>query len=458
MKTFDSSRRHFLRGCLGAAAGSAGLWATQARLQLALAQMPPTQDYKALVCIFLFGGNDSYNMVVPRSSAEYDVYQSVRNNLAIPQADLLPINPANAGAVQYGLHPSMSQAQQLFANERLAVLANAGSLITPVSKSDYQNRTVPLPPQLFSHNDQQTFMQSLARSNAKTGWAGRAADIMQSMNINQQLSMNISLSGSNIWQSGRNVFPYSVSGHGVETFKYFDEASEDSGEVTRAQVFRTLMEGASSHIFQREYAAIQERAWALSGELISALGEQPELTTAFPSESNLATNLKMVARLISAREALDVKRQVFFVGFGDFDTHGDQNNRQPALFQELSDAMGAFNSALDELQLADQVTAFTMTDFGRTLTSNGDGTDHAWGGHQLMMGGAVKGGELYGSMPELHLNSDDDIGEGRIIPTTSIDQYGATLAHWFGLPSADFGNVFPNLGNFDSVDLGFMKA
>ncbi|WP_347332866.1 DUF1501 domain-containing protein [Marinimicrobium locisalis] len=458
MKTFDSSRRHFLRGCLGAAAGGAGLWATQARLQLALAQMPPTEDYKALVCIFLYGGNDSYNMVVPYSSAEYDVYKAVRNNLAIPQAELLPITPTQGGAVQYGLHPRMSQAQQLFADGRLAVLANAGALIAPVSKADYQNRAVPLPPQLFSHNDQQTFMQSLARDNAKTGWAGRAADVMHSVNINQQLSMNISLSGSNIWQSGREVFPYSVSGHGVETFKYFDEASDDSAEVTRAQVFRTLMEGASSHIFQREYAAIQQRAWALSGELISALDAQPPLSTAFPSESKLAMDLKMVAKLISAREALDVKRQVYFVGFGDFDTHGDQNNRQPALFQQLSEAMGAFNSAMDELQLADQVTAFTMTDFGRTLTSNGDGTDHAWGGHQLIMGGAVNGSALYGTMPELHLNSDDDIGEGRIIPTTSIDQYGATLAHWFGLPSADFGGVFPNLGNFSQLDLGFMKA
>lgn len=457
MKRFNSSRRHFLQGCLGAAAGSAGFWATQARLQLALAQTPPTGDYKALVCIFLFGGNDSYNMVVPRSGAEYDVYQSVRNNLALPRDQLLPIDPVQPSAVQYGLHPAMTQAQQLFADGRLAVLANAGSLITPVSKSDYQNRSVPLPPQLFSHNDQQTFMQSLARGNAKTGWAGRAADVMQSMNINQQLSMNISLSGSNIWQSGQTVFPYSVSGQGVQTFKYFDEDSEDNAEVSRAQVFRALMEGADSHLFQREYAAIQARAWALSGDLIKALDEQPELTTAFPGESNLATNMRMVAQLISAREALDVKRQVFFVGFGDFDTHGDQNNRQPALFQELSDAMGAFNRAMDELQLADQVTTFTMTDFGRTLTSNGDGTDHAWGGHQLMMGGAVNGGELYGRMPELHLNSDDDIGEGRIIPSTSIDQYGATLAGWFGLPGADFGSVFPNLGNFDSVDLGFMK-
>lgn len=455
MKKFDRemNRRKFLRGCLGAAAGSAGVWATQARLQLALAQTAPADDYKALVCIFLFGGNDSYNMVVPRSSNEYQVYQDVRQNLAIAEQDILPLHPNNPGAVAYGLHPAMADAQQLFADGRLAVLANAGALIEPVSKADYQNRNVILPPQLFSHNDQQNFVQALARGNAKTGWAGRAADIMQSMNINDRLSMNISLSGSNIWQSGQNVFPYSISGQGVETFAY----QGDQDQASRDQVFRTLMQGANSHIFEREYAAIQERAWELSGDLIAALGEQDELATSFP-EGSLATDLKMVARMISAREALDVKRQVYFVGFGDFDTHGDQNNRQPELLSQLSQAMGAFNRAMNELGMADQVTTFTMTDFGRTLTSNGDGTDHAWGGHQLISGGAVKGGDIYGSMPDLNLNSDSDIGEGRIIPSTSMDQYGANLTSWFGLPSADFGSVFPNLHNFGDIDLGFMKS
>lgn len=455
MKKFDRemNRRKFLRRCLGAAVGSAGFWATQARLQLALAQTAPTADYKALVCIFLFGGNDSYNMVVPRSSNEYQIYKDVRQNLAIAEEDILPLDPNNPGSVAYGLHPSMGAAQQLFADGRLAVLANAGSLIEPVTKADYQNRTVILPPQLFSHNDQQNFVQALARGNAKTGWAGRAADIMQTMNINDRLSMNISLSGNNIWQSGQNVFPYSISGQGVETFAY----QGHHNEAARNDVFRTLMQGADAHLFQREYADIQARAWELSGDLIVALGEQSELTTSFP-ESRLATDLKMVARMISAREALDVKRQIYFVGFGDFDTHGAQNNRQPALFSELSQALGAFNGSMDELGMADQVTAFTMTDFGRTLTSNGDGTDHAWGGHQLIAGGAVKGGDIYGSMPDLNLNSDSDIGEGRIIPSTSIDQYGANLASWFGLPSADFGSVFPNLHNFDELDLGFMKT
>ncbi|MDQ2077743.1 DUF1501 domain-containing protein [Marinimicrobium sp. ABcell2] len=453
MKKFDReiNRRKFLRGCLGAAAGSAGFWATQSRLQLAMAQAPPANDYKALVCIFLFGGNDSYNMVIPRSNNEYDIYSDVRQNLAVPQGDILPLEQNTPGSVAYGLHPSMGALQQLFTDNRLAVLANAGALIEPVSKSDYQNRVATLPPQLFSHNDQQNFVQALERGNAATGWAGRAADTMQSMNTNDRLSMNISLGGSNIWQSGQNVFPYSISGRGVETFAY--QGNHD--QVTRDQVFRTLMQGADSHIFHREYGAIQERAWELSQELIAALGDD-EPATEFP-EGRLATDMKMVARMISAREALDVSRQIFFVGFGDFDTHGDQNNRQPALLAEVSNAMAAFDSAMQELGMSDQVTTFTATDFGRTLTSNGDGTDHAWGGHQLIMGGAVNGGDIYGTMPDLNLHSDDDIGEGRLIPTTSIDQYGATLANWFGLPGADFGSVFPNLHNFDTTDLGFMK-
>lgn len=450
------NRRRFLRGCLGAAAGSAGLLAAQARMQLALAQMPEAQDYKALVCIFLFGGNDAYNMLVPRSPHEYDIYREVRQNLAIAHADLLPLTMQTPGPVDYGFHPAMGEAQTLFNNGRLAVLAGSGSLIEPVTKASYQNRTARTPPQLFSHNDQQNFVQSLDGGKAASGWAGRAADVMQAMNINQRLSMNISLSGSNIFQSGQTVFPYSVSGGGVETFAYFDEAQGDAADVKRAEVFRALMQSADTHLFQREYAAVQERAWALSGELIAALDQQPSLTTNFPA-GRLATDLKMVAQLISAREALDVKRQVYFVGFGDFDTHGDQNNRQPALFAELSGALGAFDQAMGELGLADQVTAFTMTDFGRTLTSNGDGTDHAWSGHQLMLGGAVRGGNIYGTLPSLALESEDDIGEGRLIPTTSIDQYAATLAGWFGLPTADFANAFPYLHNFETADLGFMR-
>lgn len=452
MSTVSNSRRRFLRHSLAAALGSASFAALSARMQLAVAQTPDGDDYKALVCIFLFGGNDSYNMIVPTDTSGYNTYAQVRQNLAIEQADLLPISSASD---QYGFHPAMPGLQALYNQQQLAILANCGALIEPVTKADYTNRQARLPPQLFSHNDQQNFVQSLAADTATTGWAGRAADIMRSLNVNQQLSMNISLSGNNIFQSGHSVYPYAVNGFGVELLNHFNEHSSEAGEVSRAQIFRTLMQGAEDHVFLREYAEIQERAWALAGDVKSAIDEQPPLNTVFP-EGKLGTDLAMVAKLISARKALDVKRQIYFVGMGDFDTHGDQANRQPALFSELSRGISALQQALTELSLSDQVTTFTLSDFGRTLTSNGDGTDHAWGGHQIICGGAVKGGKIYGRLPSLALDSEDDIGEGRIIPTTSIDQYGATLASWFGLPAADFASTFPNLQNFDEVDLGFI--
>ncbi|MCP8898139.1 DUF1501 domain-containing protein [Gilvimarinus xylanilyticus] len=451
MKSFNHNRRRFLRNSLAACLGSASFAALSARMQLAIAQTTPTDDYRALVCVFLYGGNDSYNMIIPADGSGYSTYQDVRQNLAVAKSDLLPMN---RGGHAYGFHPAMTDVSTLYNTGKLAVLANTGALIEPVSKPDYQNNRSRLPPQLFSHNDQQNFVQALNRDTATTGWAGRAADIMGSLNINQQLSMNISLSGSNIFQTGTKVVPYSVSGYGVERLKHFD-SSGDTADATRAQVFRALMQSADQHVLQREYAAVQERAWALSGEVKAALDEQPPLQTVFPGDK-LGTDLSMVARLISAREALNVKRQIYFVGMGDFDTHGDQNNRQPALFAQLSQALSAFNQATHELGLADKITTFTLSDFGRTLTSNGDGTDHAWGGHQLIMGGAVKGGNIYGQLPSLALDSSDDIGEGRIIPTTSVDQYGATLASWFGLPTADFASTFPNLKNFSTVDLGFI--
>src|SRR5690554_1781664 len=454
MKHNSLSRRGFLTGSLAACLGSASFAALSSRMQLAMAQTTGGHDYKALVCIFLFGGNDSYNMIVPTAPSQYSTYAHVRQGLAVAQGDVLPMT---TGAHRYGFHPSMAPLQQLYNSGQLAVLANCGALIEPLDKQQYQNRKALLPPQLFSHNDQQTFVQSLASDRATTGWGGRAADILQSLNINQQLSMNISLAGNNIFQSGREVLPYSVSGFGVELLNHFDEHSDNPEEVSRAQVFRALLQGADSHLFQREYAKIQQRAWALAGDVKSALDAQAPLHTEFP-ESKLATDLAMVARLISAREALDVTRQIYFVGMGDYDTHGDQANRQPALFNELSQGLSAFNNAIAEQGLAEQVTAFTLSDFGRTLISNGDGTDHGWGGHHLISGGAVAGGKIYGRLPSLELNSDDDIGEGRLIPTTGIDQYGATLASWFGLPTADFGNAFPNLANFNQVDLGFMRS
>lgn len=454
----SSDRRQFLKKISLLSAGVSGFFATSAQFQLANALTIPDGSYKALVCIFLFGGNDAFNMLVPRGTAEYNLYQSTRQTLAIAQDSLLPITPASNLGIELGLHPSMLGVRDLFAENKLALVANMGALLEPVNKASIINKTAKLPPQLFSHNDQQTFMQSLQTGFNRNGWAGRAADAMLGVNSNQRLSMNISLGGSNIWQTGAGVVPYSVDGRGVEELTNFNKNSADQRELSRVQIFQALLSQNYENPFSKEIARSQKLAWELAGEVKLALDQQPEIATEFPSNNPLAINLKMVAKLISARSSLGAARQTFFVGMGDFDTHGDQLRRHVNLLAQLSSGLKAFEAALQELGVADQVTTFTSSDFGRTLTSNGDGTDHGWGSHQLIMGGAIKGGDIYGSYPNLTINSSDDIGEGRIIPTTSIDQYAATLATWYGLEGSDFSTVFPNLHRFNNPILDFFKS
>lgn len=452
------NRRELLRKASCIALGSSALYTTSARFQLANALTQPANDYKALVCIFLFGGNDAFNMLVPRGASEHAAYKATRQTLAIERESLLPITPSTERGIEFGLHPSMSQVQQLFSAKKLAVLANVGALVEPVTRTSYQGNKALLPPQLFSHNDQQTFLQSLQSSSRRNGWAGRAADAMLAVNTNKKLSMNISLSGSNIWQSGSSVTPYSIDSGGIKDLENFNKKSTDARELSRIQIYQALLAQQQENIFQREFARTQTIAWELAGDVKTALDAQTPLKTEFPANNPLAANLKMVVQMLSARSALQVSRQTFFIGMGDFDTHGDQLRRHVLLLNQLSSALDAFYKATEELNIANQVTTFTTSDFGRTLTSNGDGTDHGWGSHQLIMGGAINGGDIYGQYPELVIGGKDDIGEGRIIPTTSMDQYAATLANWYGLPTGKFADVFPNLTRFDSVDAGFFKS
>ncbi|WP_062066535.1 DUF1501 domain-containing protein [Cellvibrio sp. OA-2007] len=458
MKNTIHNRRHFLKQAASIALGSSTAYATSAGLQLANALVQPNDSYKALVCIFLFGGNDAFNMVVPTDNAVYASYKASRQTLAIEQNRLLPLSNLSGSGTTLGFHPTMTHAQQLFNSGELALLTNAGALVEPTTKTNYQGNKSLLPPQLFSHNDQQTFLQSLQSTARRNGWAGRAADAMQSMNANKKLSMNISLSGSNIWQSGNSVAPYSIDSAGIKELENFNKKSSDARELSRIQIYQALLAQQQENIFQREYARTQTLAWELAGEVKTALDAQAPLKTAFPTGNPLAANLKMVAQMLSARGSLQVSRQTFFIGMGDFDTHGDQLRRHDVLLAQLSAALDAFYKATVELGISDQVTTFTMSDFGRTLTSNGDGTDHGWGSHQMIMGGAIKGGNIYGQFPDLIVGGKDDIGEGRIIPTTSMDQYAATLASWYGLPAGNFADVFPNLARFNSADLGFFKS
>ena len=428
----------------------------------ALASLPITQvygqsggfgDYKALVCVFLFGGNDSFNMLIPRSNAEYNVYAASRQNLAIAQTDLLPISPMNPDGSEYGLHPSMSGIQNLFASGQAAIVSNVGPLLEPTTKTMYQSGSANLPPQLFSHNNMQDQWHSLkGKTITPTGWGGRIADLLRDSVAAQQLSLNVSLSGNTLFQSGEDTVAYTMGANGPLTFAGFG----DTGILLEQRLaFERILAANYSSIYERAFADVQQRAIETADLVTNAIDNAPALNTVFPA-TQLGNQLATVARMIAVRDDLGMQRQIFFVATGGFDTHDDQLDNQPGLIGGISDALAAFYAATEELAVAGSVTTFTQSDFGRTLTSNGDGTDHAWGGNQLVVGGAVLGQRLYGTYPLLQIGGNDDVGGGRMIPTTSADQYAATLARWFGITESDLDQVAPYLSNFAVRDLGFL--
>jgi uncharacterized protein (DUF1501 family) len=460
MSTNETSnpRRRFLAQSMQIALGSAAAMATMGRLQMVQAASLPSQDeYRALVCIYLFGGNDSFNMLVPRSVAAHADYTAARPALAIDRASVLPINPVSGGAgVDWGLHPAMTGLQGLFESGRAGLLANVGPLIAPTTKANYQARSVPLPPELFSHIDQQAYSMTMANETAaKAGWGGRIADRLAEAGMfsTSGLPTSISLSGSNMWQAGAGDGVYAMGAGGPTRINdTLREGSTWSRVVPRREAFQKLLDSAQREgsAFVREHARINRRALDFSEFTFHALNDVPALTTPFPvaGTNRLADTLKTVARTIAARQTLGQKRQVFFVGFGGWDTHDNMLPDHTRLLGQLSEAMAAFYNATVELGVAEQVTSFTMTDFGRTLNNNGDGTDHGWGGHSWIVGGDVVGRRIYGQMPELRLGAAQDVGRGRMIPTTAVEQLGSTLARWFGLRYGDALEIFPNLRNF----------
>ncbi|PCI60603.1 MAG: hypothetical protein COB35_08645 [Gammaproteobacteria bacterium] len=450
------NRRHFLKSLLASSVGVSTYGATLGNLALmnsALAQTTTRfDDYKALVCIFLHGGNDSFNMLVPTANAEYQTYQSIRQALAHNQNELLAITPSTSMPYDLGLPSAMSPLQQLFQQGDLAFLANTGPLLQPVTKAQIEQDYSILPPQLFSHNDQQKHWQtSWPEQTVLTGWAGRMADLI--MDTNNSLSMNLSIDGSNILQTGVNSLPYALDSSGVQTFEALNP--DESWNAQRVSVFNQLL-AANKHTLGQGHSEIYTRAQNNINVVSNAIEKASAPTVTYP-KNRLAKELKMVAKLASSQQLLGQQRQVFFVGLGGFDTHDNQAVKHPQLLQRISDSLLAFNNDLKARGLFDNVTSFTASDFGRTLSSNGDGTDHGWGGHHIIMGGAVKGGDIYGSLPaDINLNSADDLGDGRMIPTTSVDQYSATLSKWFGLTDNEINAVFPNLQRFAQADLGFM--
>jgi len=455
-------RRDFIRSSLLAAAGSGTLFGMPGTLRLAQAALPKgLPDFKALVCVFLHGGNDSFNTIVPRDSATHATYASARGgNLVIARdvAAQLPLAPLSApdGGGEYGLHPSLGDLHPLFDSGDCAIVANVGPLLYPTSKAELEAGSVPTPPQLFSHSDQAVHWQtSWPDASERNGWLGRVADAMVEANDNRQLSTCISLDGANTLQVGRVMQPYFMSATGSESvFFIANEWQQQRRDAFSA--LRELARGNDAHPFERAYGGIMQRALDTHALVSAALEATPAPATEFP-ESWLGAQLAMVAQMIAARSALGMSRQIYYVSHGGYDTHDNQLEQQATLLAELGAALSAFHAATVELGVANDVTAFTASEFGRTVSVNGDGTDHGWGGHHFVLGGAVQGRRIYGRMPQLAVGGPDDAGWGQIIPTTAVDQYAATLVRWFGVPAAELEAVLPNLGRFAVADLGFMS-
>ena len=472
----DRSRRLFLRNALCATASSAAFGSMYGKLSLAHAATVPHlllgSDYRALVCIYLSGGNDSFNMLVPRDTPHYNTYAATRGALALPQAELLAINPtvAPSDGAQYGLHPRMGGLRDLFESGRAAIVANTGPLLYPTTKAQYQNESVPVPAQLASHSDQEVLWQlpQAEASGARLGWGGKLADIFFANNGNPNLSMNISLGGENVFQAGAQVSPYFMSRYGVDSIWPIENPG------TRRAAFDALMAQSHAHAFERTYVTKLQRARLVSAEVGAALDTMPANQAPFNAFDTAWTNLpapratpdigrelQMIARMIALRGTLQMTRQIFFVDIGGFDTHGTQLVDHAELMEDLSVALKTFHDVMASAQmnLANKVTTFTASEFGRSLFINGDGTDHAWGAHHIVVGGGVNGRRIYGTMPSLLGDSDvnpDDTGYGQIIPTTAVDQYAATLARWYGLADTDRALMFPNLSRFAASNLGFM--
>jgi len=465
------TRREFVRGCCSAAA--MGVFAGFGRFGLLNALAAAPADYKALVCIFLFGGNDGNNLFVPWDNTpaagfRYSDYLAIRadqsqGGLALTQSQLLPVTAATAqpsGATIFGFHPALPQLQGLFQLNRAAVVANVGVLNQPLTRAEYRSKSKPLPANLFSHSDQQQQWQTADPTGfGLTGWAGRAADQVRTIyNVSQIYPPITTVAGTAIFCLGNQTRPFALAPTtnpaSIGLAGYTNQNSQSNARLASLQQVLTFDTGLS---MIQATSSITSAALQQSSLLSGALQGAAPLATVFPTTS-IGNQLAQVARIIKANETLGLGRQIFFCSLGGFDTHTTQIPDQNNLFTQLDPAMKAFYDATVELNLANKVTAFTLSEFGRTLKpATGNGSDHGWGSHQLVMGGAVLGGDLYGKLPKFALGTDDDSSSnGRWIPTTSVDQFGATLASWFGVPAASLPAIFPNLPNFATPDLGFL--
>ncbi|WP_373986710.1 DUF1501 domain-containing protein [Duganella sp. BuS-21] len=473
------SRRNFLGSMLSLAGGTAIPFSMNLAA-MSSAAAATASDYKALVCVFLTGGNDGFNTVLstdPESWASYSKYRTTASadSIALGQgsaySSLLPIAPTTAQAGRsFALHPSMTAMRDLFNNGNLAVVANVGTLIQPTTKAEFHARSVPLPSKLFSHNDQQAVWQSNQPEGSNTsGWGARMVEMLAAANANSSFAA-VSTSGNSTFLSGRMLRQLQFAGTSIPAIKNL--SGPLFGSTLAANTLRDIITADSTDLIQKEHAAVARNAITTQAAASTAMlpigaggvvdpSWYVNPNTGVASVNPLAVQLQTVARMIGGRNTLGMKRQVFYVSIGGFDTHDKQRTHQADLLAQLSHAMRYFNAVLYSLPGGDmtkQVTLFTASDFGRTFTSNGDGTDHGWGSHHFVMGGAVKGKDIYGTMPAVGIGHKNDAGSGALLPAISVDQYGATLGSWFGLSATETADVFPNIGNFSTRNLGFMNA
>ncbi|MBK9272669.1 MAG: DUF1501 domain-containing protein [Saprospiraceae bacterium] len=461
MQNKHNSRRKFLGQLSCAAVGYTTMYNSVLSLKainaLAASFNPLDKDYRALVCINLSGGNDSFNMLIPTDTNEYNTYRNVRSNLALPRNELLPLQVRNTPGRSFGLHPAMTGLQDLFNRRKASFISNIGTLIDPLNADDfYNNNQIALPLGLFSHSDQSQHWQTgIPQTRTNIGWAGRMADLIKDMNTEDKISMNLSLSGTNILETGNEIIEYVIDPRqgSIGIRDYRPDNMYDQFNIAKTQAIDSLLAQQYHDAFEKTYMDVIRNSRDGHLKFKGALDQGPVINTRF-SDNYLSESMKMIAKTVSVHEALGFKRQVFYVDFYGWDHHDEVLNNQNGMLEELSAAISEFYQATEELGLADQVTTFCISEFGRTLTSNGNGTDHAWGGNVFVVGADVNGGNIFGQYPDLALNSPLNIYEGTIIPTTPVDSYFAELALWMGVQPSDLNLVIPNIGNFFDVQSG----